>query len=317
MNKLVVIALGGNAIKSAKEKGTNEEQFANVSQTTAHMAKLTAAGYRLVITHGNGPQVGNILIQHDAAKNLVPALPMDVCGAESQGQIGYMIQQTFINHLKKMGIRKSVATVVTQVEVDKNDPAFTHPTKPVGPFYDRATGEQLKKRGYTVIEDSGRGYRRVVPSPLPKAIVEVEAVRTLLKNGVIVVASGGGGIPVIRKNGTYTGVEAVIDKDSAGELLAQEVQADYLVILTDVEKVALHYNKPNQRFIDTMTVGEAEKYYAEGHFAPGSMGPKVRAAIAFMKHGGKKALITHPFKVLEALKGKTGTVITKNTYRKG
>jgi carbamate kinase len=311
MKKLLVIALGGNAIKSAKEKGTNEEQFHNVDNTTAHLAQLLKKGYSLVVTHGNGPQVGNILIQHDAAKLLVPPLPMDVCGAESQGQIGYMIQQTFIHNMRKIGIRKSAATIVTQVEVDKNDPAFSHPSKPVGPFYDKATGELLKKRGYTVIEDSGRGYRRVVASPTPKAIVEIDAIRTLLKSEVIVVACGGGGIPVVLKNGKYTGVEAVIDKDSAGEVLAEEVKADYLIMLTDVEKVALNYNKPNQKFLDTMTVREAEKYYAEGHFAPGSMGPKIRAAIVFIKHGGKKAIITHPFRILEALEGKTGTVIVK------
>ena len=312
MNKLLVVALGGNAIKSAKERGTNEEQFRNVRKTTAHLAKLVKEGYGLVITHGNGPQVGNILIQNEAAKELVPPLPMDVCGAESQGQIGYMIQQTLINHFQKMNVKKSVATVITQVEVSLKDKAFQNPTKPVGPFYDKEDGEKLKEKGYTVIEDSGRGYRRVVPSPIPIHIAEIEAVKTLIANGVIVVASGGGGIPVIKKENQYIGVEAVIDKDFAGELLAQEVKADIFVILTDVEKAALNYNKPSQKDLDRMTVDEAQKYFDQGHFAPGSMGPKVRAAVKFIQQGGEKVIITHPLKILEALKGKTGTLIIKN-----
>lgn len=310
MKKLLVIALGGNAIKSAKERGTNEEQFRNVRKTTAHLAELVKQGYDLVITHGNGPQVGNILIQNEMAKEAVPALPMDVCGAESQGQIGYMIQQTLINHFKNKGIEKAVATLVTQVEVDPKDPAFKNPTKPVGPFYDKQGGEALRKKGYVVVEDSGRGYRRVVPSPIPTHIVEIEAVRSLIRNGTVVITSGGGGIPVIRKDNEYHGVEAVIDKDFAGELLAQEVGADLFIILTDVEKVALNFNKPDQSCLDTMTDQEAEKYNQEGHFAPGSMGPKIKAAIKFIKQGGEEVIITHPFKVLEAVAGKTGTHLT-------
>lgn len=310
MNKLLVIALGGNAIKSVKERGTNEEQFRNVRRTTAHLAKLVKKGYNLVITHGNGPQVGNILIQNEMAREAVPPLPMDVCGAESQGQIGYMIQQTLINHFKKERINKGVATMITQVEVDSKDSAFANPTKPVGPFYDKKEGEVLRKRGVTVIEDSGRGYRRVVPSPIPKHIVEIEAIRSLVKNGIIVIASGGGGIPVVRKEDKYFGVEAVIDKDLAGELLAQELEADLFIILTDVEKVALNFNKPDQVDLDRMTVEEAEKYYQEGHFAPGSMGPKIQSAIKFIEQGGEEVIITHPFKVLEAIAGKTGTHIT-------
>lgn len=312
MEELLVIALGGNAIKSAKERGTNEEQFRNVRKTTAHLAKLVKQGYGLVVTHGNGPQVGNLLIQNETAKDLVPVLPMDVCGAETQGQIGYMIQQTLINHFQKMGIKKAVATVVTQVEVDPKDKAFQNPTKPVGPFYDQSGGEKLKKKGYTVIEDSGRGYRRVVPSPIPIHIAEIEAIKTLVNNDIIVIASGGGGIPVIRKENKYLGVEAVIDKDFAGELLAEAVKADIFMILTDVEKVALNYNQPHQEDLDKMTVDQAQKYFDQGHFAPGSMGPKIRAAIKFIRFGGKKVIITHPFKILEALKEKTGTLIVKN-----
>lgn len=309
MKELLVIALGGNAIKSAKEKGTSEEQFSNVRKTTGHLAQLVKAGYRLVITHGNGPQVGSILIQNEAAKDLVPAMPMDVCGSETQGQIGYMIQQTLCNHFRRMGVKKAVATIVTQVEVDPKDPAFQNPTKPVGPFYEKNDVGALRQKGYTVIEDAGRGYRRVVPSPIPKHIVEIDAVSSLVKNGTIVIASGGGGIPVVKRRNKYVGVEAVIDKDFAGELLAEELKADSLIILTDVEKVSLNYNKPNQEDLDRMTVGEAEQYFKEGHFAPGSMEPKIKAAVAFIRHGGKKAVITHPFKILEALKGKAGTVI--------
>ena len=312
MEELLVIALGGNAIKSAKERGTNEEQFGNVRKTTAHLAKLASQGYKLVITHGNGPQVGSLLIQNEAAKNLVPALPMDVCGAETQGQIGYMIQQTLINHFQEMGIEKTVAAIITQVEVDPKDKAFQNPTKPVGPFYNQSGGEELKKKGYTVIEDSGRGYRRVVPSPIPTHIAEIKAIKTLINNDVIVVASGGGGIPVIKKENKYVGVEAVIDKDFAGELLAKEVKADIFIILTDVEKVALNYNKTDQKDLDKMTVDEAQKYFDQGHFAAGSMGPKVKAAIKFIRSGGKRVIITHPFKILEALEGKTGTLIVKD-----
>jgi carbamate kinase len=311
MNQLIVIALGGNAIKSAKEKGTSEEQFHNVSETTKHLSKLVKAGYRILVTHGNGPQVGNILIQHDSAKDKVPALPMDVCGAQSQGQIGYMISQTFRNHLHQLNIKKPVATIVTQVEVDKTDPAFEHPTKPVGPFYDENGRKKLEEQGFSVVEDSGRGYRRVVPSPKPKKIVEIDAVKQLLEKNLIVIASGGGGIPVINQKGLLSGVEAVIDKDLAGELLAESVKADKLIILTDVEKVAINFNKPNQKNLGEITVSEAEEYMNEGHFAAGSMGPKVMACIKFVKKTGKEALITSPFKVLEALEGKTGTLISK------
>lgn len=311
MKDLLVIALGGNAIKSAKEKGTNQEQFNNVNKTTGYLAQLVKRDFRIVITHGNGPQVGNLLIQHDAAKDKVPALPMDVCGSQSQGQIGYMIQQTLRNHFLKMGIKKSVATVVTQVEVDAKDKAFRNPTKPVGPFYDKKTGDDLKKKGYAVIEDSGRGYRRVVPSPRPKHIIEIDAILSLVKNDAVVIASGGGGIPVVKKYKKFKGVEAVIDKDFAGELLAEEVKAEKFIILTDVEKVAINYNKPNQKNLKQMTVKEAKKFLKEGHFAPGSMGPKVQAAIAFVKKGGKQSIITHPFKIMDAMKGRTGTLISK------
>ncbi|MEA3355170.1 MAG: carbamate kinase [Patescibacteria group bacterium] len=309
----IVIALGGNAIKSAKEEGTNQQQFNNVNQTTKHLAKLIEQGHNLIITHGNGPQVGNLLLQHDIAKQKVPALPMDVCGAQSQGQIGYMMQQTLDNHLKALNIKRIVVTIVTQVEVDPKDQAFKNPTKPVGPFYtqEQAKKIQVNNPEYVIKQDAGRGYRRLVPSPLPINNLEIEAVKTLIKACHIVVCSGGGGVPVIKKNQGYHGVEAVIDKDHAGELLAELVKADIFIILTDVEKVSLHYNQPNQTNLDSITVTEAEKYLKQGHFATGSMKPKVTAAINFIKSGGKQAIITHPFKVLEALDKKTGTIITK------
>ena len=313
MSKTLVIALGGNAIKSAKEKGTNQEQFNNVNQTTKHLAQLVKEGYDLVITHGNGPQVGNLLLQHDMAKDKVPALPMDVCGAQSQGQIGYMIQQTLINHFKILGINKPVVTIVTQVEVDINDSAFKNPAKPVGPFYTKEQADQIKTDNpdFVIKEDAGRGYRRVVPSPLPINNLEIESVKTLISTGAVVITSGGGGIPVVKENNQYQGVEAVIDKDFAGELLAELVKADYFIILTDVEKVAINFNQPNQKELDKMIIAEAEKYLKEGHFAPGSMEPKVKAAVKFIKSGGQKVIITRPFRILEALKGKTGTLITK------
>jgi carbamate kinase len=313
MPNTIVIALGGNAIKSAKQKGTNQEQFDNVNQTTKHLAQLIKEGYNLVITHGNGPQVGSLLLQHDTAKDKVPALPMDVCGAQSQGQIGYMIQQTLTNHLKIMDLNKPVVTVVTQVEVDLNDPAFKNPTKPVGPFYQKKQADQIKADNpdFTIIEDAGRGYRRVVPSPLPINNLEIESVRALIAANQVVIASGGGGIPVIKENGQYKGIEAVIDKDFAGELLAELVQADYFVVLTDVEKVSINFNKPNQKNLDQMTISQAKQYSDQGHFAPGSMAPKVKAAVKFIKSGGQKSIITHPFNILEALKGQTGTTITK------
>lgn len=310
--KTVVVALGGNAIKSAKEKGTYEEQKANVERTMVHVGELALSGWRLVITHGNGPQVGSLLIQQEAGKDKVPAFPMHMCGALSQGQIGYLIQQALMNKYRRMKKNISVATVVTQVIVDKNDSAFTHPTKPVGPFYFKKEEiTAMKKQGFTVVEDSGRGYRRVVPSPIPIKIAEIEAIKKMVRDGIIVIASGGGGIPVIEKNSELVGVDAVIDKDRAGQVLATALKANFLFILTDVEKVSLFYRSENQINLDKMTIKEAEKYLKEGHFAAGSMGPKVQASVAFIKNGGKKAIITHPFKVMEALAGKTGTVISK------
>ncbi len=308
----IVVALGGNAILKPGQKGTYTEQLENVKNTTHQIAKMVKEGYEVVITHGNGPQVGAILLQNEGGEKLfgVPSMPMDVCGSETQGFIGYMIQQSLINEFIKEDIDKSVATVVTQVLVSKDDPAFSNPTKPVGPFYTKEEAEkrQKEKPDEVWIEDAGRGYRRVVPSPDPKAIVEKDAVNCLVSSGNIVIASGGGGIPVVKeKDGTYRGVEAVIDKDLAGERLAQEVNADILLILTDVPNAYINYKKENEKALGEVTVSELEKYQEEGHFKAGSMGPKVKAAIRFVKNGGKMAIITALEKAVEALAGKAGT----------
>ena len=308
----IVVALGGNAILKPGQKGTYEEQLENVKNTTKQIAEMVKEGHEIIITHGNGPQVGAVLLQNEGGEKLynVPSMPMDVCGAETQGFIGYMIQQSLINEFIKKGIDKSVATVVTQVLVSKDDSAFSNPTKPVGPFYTKEEAEKRQKEhpNEVWIEDAGRGYRRVVPSPDPKAIVEKNAINCLVSSGSIVIASGGGGIPVIKeKDGTYKGVEAVIDKDLAGERLAQEVNADILLILTDVPNAYINYKKENEKALGEIKVKELEKYQEEGHFKAGSMGPKVKAAIRFVKDGGKMAIITALEKAIDALSKKAGT----------
>jgi len=310
MGKTIVIALGGNAIKRAEEEGTAEQQFRNVKITCKHILEIIKRGYRVVITHGNGPQVGNLLIQQEEASKLVPPQPLDILGAMTQGQIGYMLQQTLINYLKKEKLNIPVATIITQVLVDKDDPDFNNPSKPVGPFYTRKEAEKLiEEKGYIIkkVKPGRKAYRRVVPSPDPIGIVEKDVIKMLVEAGFIVIASGGGGIPVIDQNGQLRGVEAVIDKDLAGERLAEIVDADIFLILTDVEKVKLNFRKPNEKDLDKLTIAEAEKYLEEGHFLPGSMEPKVKACIRFLKAGGEKAIITSLDKAVEALEGKTGT----------
>jgi carbamate kinase len=312
--KTVVVALGGNAILQPGQKGTFEEQYGNVQRTVEQLAAMVLSGkWRLVITHGNGPQVGNILLQQDAAKAVVPPMPMDVCGAESQGFIGYMIQQAFHNVLAHAGRGDiPVATIVTQVLVDKADPAFENPTKPVGPFYSAEEAKRLQaEKGWHVVEDAGRGWRRVVPSPDPKAIVEREAIRLLVENRAIVVASGGGGIPVIKEDGTYRGVEAVIDKDLAGERLAEDVGAAVFLILTDVDRVRLNYKKPGEKVLDRLTVAEAKGYAQQGHFAKGSMEPKVKACVRFIEAGGERAVIASLAQAVEAAEGRAGTQVVR------
>lgn len=311
----LVIALGGNAIQQAGQKGTAAEQFANVSHAMRSVADLADRGYRVVLTHGNGPQVGTILLQQAAGEEHhgIPAVPMDMAGAMSQGQIGYMMQQCLQNELRSRGRPWPVACVVTQTVVDPADPAFKNPTKPIGPFYTAERAEELRAKGYTVNEDSGRGYRRVVPSPQPAAIAEIYAIRTLVNSGALVICSGGGGIPVVRdEQGLLHGVEAVIDKDMSASLLAQRLDADRLLILTDVEQVYINYRKPDQQALSSLSLAEAQGYIQQGHFAAGSMGPKVRAAVSFVEAGGREAIITHLHSVGDALAGKTGTRIIRS-----
>ncbi len=311
--KRVVIALGGNAILQRGQKGSYEEQMGNVMKTAGQIVDIILKGdYEVVITHGNGPQVGALLLHMDAGQSVhgIPAQPMDVAGAMTQGQIGYMIQQAIVNELRRRGIEKPVATIVTQTLVDKNDPAFQHPSKPVGPFYDEETAKKLaREKGWMVIEDSGRGWRRVVPSPDPKGHVEAPVIVNLMEKGFIVIASGGGGVPVIEEDGQLKGVEAVIDKDLAGERLAEEVKADVFMILTDVNGAAVNFGKPNEKWLGEVTAGELRRYYEEGHFRKGSMGPKVLAAIRFVEWGGERAVIAALDRAVDALEGKTGTQV--------
>jgi len=314
MKKTAVIAVGGNSLIKPGEKGTIEQQFKAVENTIENVAKIIKLGYNVIITHGNGPQVGNVLIQSEAAKDQVPTLPMDYAGAFTQGGIGYMIQQVARNIFAREGIHNEVATVITQVLVDKNDKAFQNPTKPVGPFY--KTKEEIKdrieKEGWVVVEDAGRGFRRVVPSPKPIDIVELNVIKKLIDSDVLVIAVGGGGVPVIKENDGYKGVAAVIDKDWASSLLATEINADLFIISTGVEKVAINFNKPDQKWIDFMDVDVAKKYIEEGHFAKGSMLPKIEASIQFLENGGEKVIITSPEKLYDAILGNTGTHITSD-----
>lgn len=309
---LIVVALGGNALARRGEAMTAEAQRLNARRAVAALAPLFLADRRLVITHGNGPQVGNILLQNEVGKDVAAPMPLFVCGAESQGLIGFMIQQNLLNLLAEQGRSDiPIATIVTQVVVDKGDPAFANPTKPVGPFYDETKAKALEtEKGYDVREDAGRGWRRVVPSPDPKEIFEKDAIRQLVDARSIVIASGGGGIPVIRENGTLRGVDAVIDKDLAGERLAVDVGAQVLMILTDVEQVKLNYKTSDERGLARMSLEEARRYHGDGHFAKGSMEPKVRAAIRFIEAGGEKAVITSLDRAVDALEGRAGTTIT-------
>jgi carbamate kinase len=312
--KLAVIAIGGNSLIKDKAHKTVQDQYQAAKETAFHIAGMIEAGWDVAIGHGNGPQVGFILRRSEIAAKAegLHELPLDVCGADTQGAIGYALQQNLQNELRRRGITKNVATVVTQVLVDKNDPAFKNPTKPIGSFMEEAEAKQrAEKDGWDVVEDAGRGWRRVVPSPLPQKVVELDAVKTLLDAGVAVITVGGGGIPVIEdENGDLVGTAAVIDKDFASSLLARNINADLLLISTAVEKVALNFGKPNQRWIDKMTLAEAKQYLDEGiHFAKGSMAPKIQAIIWYLEAGGKAALITNPENIGRALKGETGTWI--------
>jgi carbamate kinase len=312
--KVAVVAIGGNSLIKDKKHQSVEDQYQAAKETTHHIADMIEAGWDVAIGHGNGPQVGFILRRSEIAHKAegMHEIPLDVCGADSQGAIGYALQQNLQNEFYKRGIQKPVATVITQVLVDRDDPAFKNPSKPIGGFMDET---EAKRRaddlGWSVVEDAGRGWRRVVASPIPKEVVELESVKTLINAGVVVVTVGGGGIPVIDSgNGQYVGTAAVIDKDYASSLLAREIKADLLLISTAVEKVALNYGKPDQKWIDCMTLAEAKQYLKEGiHFAKGSMAPKIQAIIWFLEAGGKQAIITNPENIGKALKGETGTRI--------
>ena len=308
----IVIALGGNALQTKHSEPTAQAQLEVVKQTCEHVAQLSARGYEIAIVHGNGPQVGRILLSSETAGDVVPVMPFDVCGAMSQGYIGYHIQQALRYALARHNLNIPVVSLVTQMVVEPSDPAFSNPTKPIGSFYTEEEARQMElEKGYVMREDAGRGYRRVVASPLPRRIVEIEQVKRLWAD-TIVITCGGGGIPVVeRSDGTLEGVAAVIDKDFAAQLLAQQVDADVLMILTEVEKVAINWGKPDQRSLNRMSLAEAAQYCEEGHFAPGSMLPKVQAAMQFVRtNPDKRAIITALDKAVEALEGKTGTHIT-------
>lgn len=310
-DKLIVVAFGGNAVYPPTIKGTAEEQLAIMAEACEHLVPLVRAGYRTVLTHGNGPVVGNILFRMArTSKELVP-MPMDVCVAHSQGGIGYMLQQSLANVLRRRGMAVGVSSIITEVEVDPDDPAFANPTKPVGRFFTREDAERIAtETGWAFIEDSGRGYRRVVPSPVPLKILDTPAVKALLAAGVIPIAGGGGGIPVVRDgDGLYRGVPAVIDKDMTSAMLAAEIGAGVLVMLTGVERVAIDFGKPTERAIDRLTMAEARCHYADGQFPPGSMGPKIQAALRYLERGGRRALITSIDRLEEALAGRAGTSV--------
>jgi len=311
VDKLIVIALGGNAVLKRGEEGSFDEQYQNVKSTVSKIADLVVAGYKVVLTHGNGPQVGATLLRHEAAKNIVPPFPLDACGAETQGFIGYMMQQALRNELKSRGVDKYVVTIITRVIVDKHDFAFQNPTKPIGPFYSKeeAAGVLKQRPGLVVREDAGRGYRRMVPSPDPKIIAERLAIRALVDSGFIVVACGGGGIPIIEEGTQARGVEAVIDKDLAAQRLATLIGANILIILTDVAGAYLNYGSAQQEMISEITSGRLKNYLREGQFKEGSMAPKVEAAIRFVESGGERAIIADLGNLTEALDGRTGTQV--------
>ncbi len=308
---IAVVAVGGNALIKDKANQTIQDQYNCAKETMTHIVDMIENGWDVVVTHGNGPQVGFTLRRSELAKEILHEVPLDYCGANTQGKIGYMFQMALHNEFKRRGINKDAITIVTQAIVDKHDPAFERPTKPIGSFMaEHEAKSRRAKDGWTVVEDAGRGWRRVVPSPRPISIVEAEAIHDLINAGFTVIGVGGGGIPVIElEDGTLTGIEAVIDKDFGSSLLAKLIEADLFVISTSVEKVALDFNKPNQRWLDRMIVSEAKQYVSEGHFASGSMLPKIQACIQFLENGGKKALITDPEHISDALAGKTGTWI--------
>lgn len=314
MNGVAVVAIGGNSLVRDGDASI-EGARAALAETAGHLAAMAADGWALALTHGNGPQVGFGLLRSDAAAGVAPRLPLDVLGAETQGSIGYLIQQALASALAARGLRRSVATVVTQVEIDPHDPAFGGSTKPIGPFYRRDEAERrMREERWTMAEDAGRGWRRVVPSPEPLAIVEAPVIRALLDGGIVVVAAGGGGIPVVRRENGYCGIEAVVDKDLASAVLARDVRASLLLMSTPVERVALHFGTPAERPIEAMSAVDARRYLDEGHFPPGSMGPKIQSAMRFLEDGGETVVITAPWAIGEALAGRAGTRIVARRH---
>ncbi len=313
MKRTAVVAIGGNAVNRPGEKPTAENMYKNLVETAKYLVDMLK-DWDIVITHGNGPQVGNLLVQQELAKEIIPPFPIDVNDAQTQGSLGYLISMALQNELKRRGMERDVVAIVTRIVVDENDPAFEDPTKPVGPFYTEEEAKKMQKdKGWIMIEDAGRGWRRVVPSPKPLDVIEKDTIGILMKgHDKIVIAAGGGGIPVVRnEDGTLKGIEAVIDKDRASALLAIELDVDMLIILTGVEKVYLNYGKPDQKPLDVLKVSDAKRYLDEGHFPRGSMGPKVEASITFVESTGREALITDMAKLKEALEGRTGTRIIK------
>jgi carbamate kinase len=310
--QLIVLAVGGNALITDAQHQSVEDQYLALLECCRHIVRLLEQGYRMVLTHGNGPQVGFILRRSELSRQELHPVPLDSCGADTQGAIGYQIQQAMYNCMRGWPKRLPVATIITQTLVDADDPAFRKPTKPIGTFMDESTAKDRKAtEGWTIVEDAGRGFRRVVASPIPKEIIELEAIRDLIERDVVVVSTGGGGIPVIKtRDGELKGADAVIDKDLATALLAKNLKADVLIISTAVEKVAINFGKPNQKNLDRMTVAEAKRYIAEGHFAPGSMLPKIQAVVGFLEQGGQMAIITDPPNLARAMAGETGTRIT-------
>ena len=316
--KTMLIAVGGNSLIRAGEKGTIAEQLANARRTAAAIIEVIRLGYRLVITHGNGPQVGAALLRSERASDQVPGHTLDVCGAATQGEIGYLLAQSLQDELAGADISIPVVSVVTQTVVSREDPAMLRPTKPIGPFYSRVEAEQRRRQlGWEIVEDAARGYRRVVPSPEPLEIVELEVIRDLLEDGVLVVACGGGGIPVVRENGALHGIEAVIDKDRASAAMAIKLGVDVFAISTDTEYVYVDYKKPGQQPIRLITAGDLESHFAAGHFPPGNMGPKVESVLRFLRSGGREAVITSYEHLFEAVRGNAGTRIVHDVKALG
>lgn len=310
--RVAVVAVGGNSLIKDKAHQSIPDQFAAASESMAHIAEMIEEGWDVIVTHGNGPQVGFILRRSELSAHELHTVPLDYCGADTQGAIGYMFQRALRNEFMRRGINKTPATIITQVRVGADDPAFENPTKPIGTFMDEGTAmERQQEDGWQVVEDAGRGWRRVVPSPLPLEIMEADAIENLINAGVTVISTGGGGIPVVaEEDGEIAGREAVIDKDFASALLASSIGADLFLISTAVEKVAINFNQPDQEWLDHMTLDQARSYMDEGHFAPGSMKPKIRAVMNYLEAGGKEALITNPENIGRALRGESGTRIT-------